>query len=337
MSVITESLDSLALSPAQIRANLAMFPLLRSTAFDADYLVLDEALKRESARVTEVSEGGSVPELAFENSGDLAVLLLDGEELVGARQNRVLNTTVLVGGKRKIVIPVSCVEQGRWGYQSREFASADRTLFATARAKKTQRVSESLRANGSYRSDQGEVWDDIAMKSAAFATRSDTGAMSDVFEQAKPRLDDFVTALRPVPGQCGALFAIDGQLVGLELFDSAQTFAHYLPKLVRSYAMDAMDAVDKPQAVAEEPTALAARTFLSAVGALPGEAFPAVGEGQQIRLEGAALVGSALLHHERVLHLAAFKAEDSRRPRMHVLPAGARRLLRERRNHAQFD
>ena len=334
MSLITESLDSLALSPAQIWANLAMFPLLRSTAFDADYLVLDEALKRESARVTEVSEGGSVPELAFENSGDLAVLLLDGEELVGARQNRVLNTTVLVGGKRKIVIPVSCVEQGRWRYESREFASADRTLFATARAKKTQRVSESLRANGSYRSDQGEVWDDIATKSAAFATRSDTGAMSDVFEQAKPRLDDFVTALRPVPGQCGALFAIDGQLVGLELFDSAQTFAHYLPKLVRSYAMDA---VDNPQPVAERPTEIGARTFLAEVGALPGQAFPAVGEGQQIRLEGAALVGSALIHHERVLHLAAFKAEDSRRPRMQPMSAGARRLLRERRNHAQFD
>ena len=42
MSLITESLDSLALSPAQIWANLAMFPLLRSTAFDADYLVLDD-------------------------------------------------------------------------------------------------------------------------------------------------------------------------------------------------------------------------------------------------------------------------------------------------------
>jgi len=334
MSLITESLDSLALSPAQLWANLAMFPLLRSAAFEADYLVLDEALKRESARVTEVSEGGSVPELAFENSGDLAVLLLDGEELIGARQNRVLNTTVLVGGKCKIVIPVSCVEQGRWGYNSREFASADRTLFATARAKKTQRVSESLRANGSYRSDQGEVWDDIATKSAAFATRSDTGAMSDVFEQAKPRLDDFVTALRAVPDQCGALFAIDGRPVGLELFDSAQTFAHYLPKLVRSYAMDA---VDKPQPVTERPAEVAAQAFLSEVRAAPGEAFPAVGEGQQIRLEGAAIVGSALLHRDRVLHLAAFNAEASGRPRMHTLSAGARRLLHERRNRTQFE
>ena len=137
--------------------------------------------------------------------------------------------------------------------------------------------------------------------------------------------------LRALPGQCGALFAIDGRLVGLELFDSAQTFAHYLPKLVRSYAMDA---VDNPQPAAEQPTELAARTFLSEVGGMPSEAFPAVGEGQQIRLEGAAIVGSALLHHERVLHLAAFKAEDSRRSRMQPLSAAARRLLRERRDNS---
>jgi hypothetical protein len=107
-----------------------------------------------------------------------------------------------------------------------------------------------------------------------------------------------------------------------------------LPKLVRSYAMDA---VDKPQPVTERPAEVAAQAFLSEVRAAPGEAFPAVGEGQQIRLEGAAIVGSALLHRDRVLHLAAFNAEASGRPRMHPLSAGARRLLHERRNRTQFE
>jgi len=40
-----------------------------------------------------------VPELLVINQGERAVLLVDGEELVGAKQNRVLNTSVLVRGK----------------------------------------------------------------------------------------------------------------------------------------------------------------------------------------------------------------------------------------------
>jgi hypothetical protein len=61
---------------------------------DPDWLVLDEAGDR--ARVTEVSEAGSVPFLQVANGADRPLLLLDGEELLGAKQNRILNTTVLV-------------------------------------------------------------------------------------------------------------------------------------------------------------------------------------------------------------------------------------------------
>jgi hypothetical protein len=41
----------------------------------------------------------------------------DGEQLVGAKQNRILNMTVLVAAETEVTIPVSCVERGRWGYR----------------------------------------------------------------------------------------------------------------------------------------------------------------------------------------------------------------------------
>ena len=69
-----------------------------------------------SHEITEVSDGGSVPELAFENASAGKILLVDGDELVGARQNRVVNISILVGGGQRVVIPVSCVEHGRWSY-----------------------------------------------------------------------------------------------------------------------------------------------------------------------------------------------------------------------------
>ncbi|MGQ0579869.1 MAG: ARPP-1 family domain-containing protein, partial [Betaproteobacteria bacterium] len=92
-------------------------------------MLLDEALARKLARVTEISDSGSVPELMFSNEAEANILLMDGEELVGAKQNRVLNVSILVGGKSQVAVPVSCVEQGRWRWSSRHFASPGRALF----------------------------------------------------------------------------------------------------------------------------------------------------------------------------------------------------------------
>jgi hypothetical protein len=86
---------TLTLSRPQSAGELTVLPLLRPGTAEPGYLTLGEALARGLTRVTEVSEGGSVPQLLFINDAMRPVLLLDGEELVGAKQNRVLNLTVL--------------------------------------------------------------------------------------------------------------------------------------------------------------------------------------------------------------------------------------------------
>src|SRR5260370_40944312 len=101
--------------------SLTVFPLFAEPNGQVDYLLSDEALQAGSVRVQEVSEGGSVPDLLVENSGDIRVLLLEGEELVGAQQNRILNTSVLLRARIKIKIPVSCVAPARLAYKSRQF------------------------------------------------------------------------------------------------------------------------------------------------------------------------------------------------------------------------
>jgi len=80
---------------------------------DLDYLLLDEALREGLIEVGEVSKEGSVQNLKVTNKSLKMVLILDGEELVGARQNRVVNTIILVQAKYTLLIPVSCVEEGR--------------------------------------------------------------------------------------------------------------------------------------------------------------------------------------------------------------------------------
>src|SRR5210317_1529800 len=98
---------------------LSVFPLFTETNGGVDYCLCAEALNDKSVMVEEISEGGSVPDLLVDNQGDVRVLFIEGEELVGAKQNRILNTSVLIAAHTKTKIPVSCVEQGRWGYRSR--------------------------------------------------------------------------------------------------------------------------------------------------------------------------------------------------------------------------
>ena len=109
-------------SPVQYDG-LSVFPLFLDPVDEVQYVLSDEAIDAGSVAVEEVSEGGSVPDLAVENKGDVRVLFLEGEELVGAKQNRILNTSVLVAAGSKTKIPVSCVEAGRWGYKSQHFSS----------------------------------------------------------------------------------------------------------------------------------------------------------------------------------------------------------------------
>ena len=182
--IVVDAVRRVELGPLTTFRNLGLLVLSTAGERQADYLTLDEALERRSAHIVEVSEGGHVPELKIVNEGEWPVLLLDGEELLGAKQNRVINLTILVPAHRACVIPVSCVESGRWRHVSRDFAAAPRAQFAEGRAEKMRHVTSSLRADGSRSSDQREVWSHIAEKAARLGAESDTSAMSAMFERA---------------------------------------------------------------------------------------------------------------------------------------------------------
>ena len=103
---------------------LSVFPLFTAAENPVEYLLSDEGIGSGAVTVEEVSEAGSVPDLLVENKGDIRVLFLEGEELVGAKQNRILNMSVLIAANSRTKIPVSCVEAGRWRYRSRHFGSS---------------------------------------------------------------------------------------------------------------------------------------------------------------------------------------------------------------------
>ena len=309
---------------------LTMFPFTGLAGRSIDYLTLDEAHKDGSASVSEVSETGSVPDLRFLNNGDKPVFLLDGEELLGAKQNRILNLSILVPGNSEINIPVSCVEQGRWSYNSDYFRSSDRSYFSKGRAKKARMVSNSLSGGMSARSDQGEVWRDVAEKTASFSVNSASDAMSDVFEAERGRIDEFVENIHHIPEQAGALFAIDGEVAGFDAFDKPSTLRKLLPKLVRSYALDALEGHHQRPPIIGVDTI---NEFLKILSSGDINCSPSAGMGEDYRFKGDALAGGALINDGDVIHLCAFPLKPEADEHHRNFRSGMTRASYRRREH----
>jgi hypothetical protein len=288
---------------------LSVFPLTAQKSIAAaTYLVLDEALITGQFRITEVSEAGTVPRLLAINETDKPVFLLDGEELVGAKQNRVLNLSLMVAPKSRTEIPVSCVEAGRWHMIGRSFQTADRAQFALARAQKMQQVSHSLHLCKEPISDQHAVWDAIAAKSSRMGVVSSTSAMSEIFEGRREDIQDYVAAFRSVEGQIGAVYAIGRTVSGIEIFEASGAFEKLARKLVASYALDTMEF----SGFAEAPPVNEVQSFIDWAKIAPCERFKAPGTGETVRFFGNGVIGAALEVENSCVHLAAFRRDDER-------------------------
>src|SRR5262249_38289463 len=149
---------------------------------------LDEALQNDLVDVTEIDEGGSVPTLKVSNKADRLLFLMSGEQLQGAKQNRVLNISIMVGSKSDLPIPVSCVEAGRWRYQSEKFASSGTASHSYLRAMMVTHVTQSYRSAGSPASQQDAVWSEVARKLGKMGSRSSSSALNQVYEDYESRL-----------------------------------------------------------------------------------------------------------------------------------------------------
>jgi len=104
--------------------------------------------------------------------------------------------------------------------------------------------------------------------------------------------------------QVGAVFAINGGVVGLECFGYQQTFSKFFSKLVESYALDALDWFEEPGK--NQISSESVRHFLEGVQKAPGKSHPSLGLGENIRFENDLVSGASLVHDGRVLHLSAF-------------------------------
>lgn len=310
--ILSSCLEQLQLGSPQHFQGMSVVPLSSTRGGGPKYLTLTQALAEAFLHVTEVDAGGSVPELKVINEAGMSVLLIDGEELSGAKQNRILNTTILLKKHSETIVPVSCTEQGRWSYVSPEFGDSGVVMHRQARARKSRSVSASLGRGEAYASDQGEVWESIAELHACAGTASPTRALRDVFEQRSTQIDAYLSHFPIQPDQAGMAVLLNGRVAGLDVVSRPSAYADLHAKLVKSYAIEAN--VQPPGEASGIGTVKdggkgagqQASDFLAAIRQLSGKRFKSVGHGWDFRYAEAEVVGSSLQYRGAVIHAAFF-------------------------------
>ena len=141
------------------------------------------------------------------------------------------------------------------------------------------------------------------MKATAMQVTSETEAMSHIYDKEANAIDDFVNAFPTQSDQVGALFFIGGVVAGMDVFDHPSVLRKLLPKLIRSYALDAIEVESK---TAASISVKSTEQFLAKVARSDVLVLPAVGLGADHRFDNEGLSGGALIIDDQVIHLAAF-------------------------------
>lgn len=283
--------------------------------------------------VKELDEGASVNDVLVQNPTDVPVLLFEGEEVLGAQQNRTFDVTALVPAGRRLQVPVSCVEAGRWdGSRSQEsFDPAPQAAHPELRRHKAAQVRAHLDALGEARANQAEVWDSIAAKSARMGVSSATGAMHDVFEGHRGRLGEYTEALPLAERQTGALVAIAGRFVVCDWVSRPEVFASLYEALLQGYALDALEA--ETRAPLDPPDPDEAEAFISlATEARAGER-DGIGLGRELRFAEGALIGTGLATDRELVQLTVHNGDADAQPTS-PRSLAARRIRRPSRRRA---
>lgn len=301
MEIINNYLSKVKLGAPVHSGNLTLYPVF-SNNHDQDIplLEIEEAVNQDLAEVTEVTEGGHVPELLFHNKSECDVIIFDGEELTGAKQNRIVNLTIVVPALTHLTIPVSCVEQGRWSYRSRKFGSKSSFAYPSMRSRKFDKVKRNVRERKSFASDQNEIWDDIEEKSERLSAVSSTMSMEEVLYSALEQADDKPSEIEHQENQIGYLAFIRNKFAGGDIFGSVKHCERKLKRLVESYYFESLD-------WRTEFVEMSVGDVLSQIQNTKHEKSETVGKGEDYRFETETLQG-------------VWKFVDGQIPHLLVLP-----------------
>ena len=260
-----------------------------------DYVLSAEAQEAGSCAVREMPEP-NVGELMVENAGERPVLFLEGEELCGAKQNRVLLSSVLIGAGSRVAVPVFCVERGRWDRSSRNLKTGSHSPPS---------LRHILKGGSDRRADrQVSVWRFIVSKHRATGTRSPKGNLSDAIRSNPEVVKELRRDLRYPEGATGLAVAIHGSPVGIDLFDQPDSLRKVWDRMVvLGLTFEALDLGDAEAQGDNDGKPV--RLYMESLKEMRWQESGTVGLGTAYRAVGGdGSLAAALVVDGRLLHLS---------------------------------
>lgn len=298
-------LQGIECGPALQHEGLTLFPLLRRDPPPRDYLLLQEATAKKSVVIREINEQGSVPKLEIENRGDQPVLILDSELFLGGKQDRLANATYLLAPRKSHHIDVSCVEQGRWAYDSEAKQQDLRVGFgmfaATGRGRKLQSVSRSFRAEHTFTSDQMAVWHEVGRYLHQTQAHSATQSYLAAQAAAQAATLSYLDALPRQEHQVGQIAYLHGHFLALDMLEHPELAEHMYSHWLASYIHELHDKERKPS---QKPPQ--GESLLESLWQLTAESRPSLSLGQDLRFQGKGLLGAGLALDQRLIQVSIF-------------------------------
>lgn len=281
---------------------MTLFPVF-GAEIKEDFFLLDEAMKMwEKFRVREVSKFGEVPQMLVDGLNK-RVLILEGEEVKGARQNRMVNVASVLDIRSCHIIPVSCVEAGRWSYEDEDFKASYHLAHPRLRARKIESVLENPPEKRGFYADQKAVWREVGRKLYSLKVSSSTQALSEAFEKRKEALEKIKKAFSPQEGQVGVIVGMEGKLVAFDFLASKKNFSKIFNKLLSGYALDTLEARKGAQISRRK-----AINFLRKIAEIEDITLKksiSLGHNFFFRSKNI-VVGRGLIINKKILHLSAF-------------------------------
>ena len=275
---------------------LEIHPLVLDGPVGRPFVMLHRALAERTFWIVERGQG-VVNEVMVHNAGTEPVLVLEGELIVGSKQNRVVAISAVVAAGEKTALHVGCVEHGRWHHVSPRFDAGETPLEPGLRRHRVREVS----AMGHL--DQQLLWEQVhmTMRARSVASRSE-----DYHESVRAAHQDTVKRSRRIerlPGQVGIVALWQGRLVGLDLLSHPAEWEDIGERILRSYAMTADSLVLDPR-LAPQGGGRTAAEWWDAIAS--SDLRRLTGDGRRYALAGPGFHGALLWYDGRPAHLAAF-------------------------------
>jgi len=300
---VKDLIESLEVGEPVYHGNLTIIPVYTDRVKDATrYTTLDEALDKGWLEVTEVG-GGSVPQVRVSNRSGEYIFMMGGEILTGCRQDRLVGRDVLLRPRAKdVIVPVYCVEQGRWTYESETFSSKENLGTSRLRA-------EGQKAGGDA---QRKIWSHVSGIVERAGVEAPTERFQEVYEaeDTRRRIRGLEERMENIPRLCpdavGVVIGVGGDISSVDVFANPHVFRRMWPKLLKSAALAAV--CDRAYGSLDQADAVG---FLRELHDKPYTRRAAIDSGTELSAQDAEMNVNALVYREAVIHIAGFPETET--------------------------